>query len=115
MDGLIKIARTEGPAQLWRGTDLSLAVCVPAIAVYFPLYEHALQHLQSAGNDCCHTPLCAPVAILMLGIWLLSGIAFLFNEDFLFLLMHCCLRHMSLCEGCKQGSRTHVLCAHSCA
>ena len=50
LDGLIKIARTEGPAQLWRGTDLSLAVCVPAIAVYFPLYEHALQHLQSAGN-----------------------------------------------------------------
>ena len=50
MDGLIKIARTEGPAQLWRGTDLSLAVCVPAIAVYFPLYEHALQHLQASGR-----------------------------------------------------------------
>ena len=63
MDGLIKIARTEGPAQLWRGTDLSLAVCVPAIAVYFPLYEHPMQHLQSAGNVCCRFPLCCPVAM----------------------------------------------------
>ena len=52
IDGLIKIARVEGPAQLWRGTDLSLAVCVPAIALYFPLYEHALQHLQSSGIYC---------------------------------------------------------------
>lgn len=50
LDGLIKIARTEGPAQLWRGTDLSLAVCVPAMAVYFPLYDYSLQHLQSSGG-----------------------------------------------------------------
>ena len=54
LDGLIKIARTEGPAQLWRGTDLSLAVCVPAMAVYFPLYDYALQHLQLSGVPTLH-------------------------------------------------------------
>ena len=58
IDVLIKIARVEGPAQLWRGTDLSLAVCVPAIALYFPLYEHALQHLQSSGIYCSFCILC---------------------------------------------------------
>ena len=88
LDGLIKIARTEGPAQRWRGTDLSLAVCVPAIAVYFPLYEHALQHLQSAGNACCRLSCSLMSPCVMLRNLAVSGIEILSSEILLLLMVH---------------------------
>ncbi len=49
LDGLMRIARNEGPGVLWRGTDLSLLVAVPMVAMYFPLYDSLLQRCQNAG------------------------------------------------------------------
>ncbi len=49
LDGLLRIAKHEGPGVLWRGTDLSLLVAVPMVAMYFPLYDSLLQSFQSAG------------------------------------------------------------------
>ncbi|CAL8471779.1 g11321 [Coccomyxa elongata] len=48
LDGLLRIARHEGPGVLWRGTDLSLLVAVPMVAMYFPLYDSLLQRFQAA-------------------------------------------------------------------
>lgn len=53
LDGLLRIARNEGPGVLWRGTDLSLLVAVPMVAMYFPLYDSLLQRCQNAGVPCC--------------------------------------------------------------
>ena len=58
LEGLLRIARHEGPAVLWRGTDVSLMVAVPMVMLYFPLYETLLQRLQqSAGSANCTYPL----------------------------------------------------------
>ncbi|BDA47153.1 Solute carrier family 25 member 40 [Coccomyxa sp. Obi] len=51
LDGLLRIARHEGPGVLWRGTDLSLLVAVPMVAMYFPLYDSLLQRFQTAGIE----------------------------------------------------------------
>ena len=53
LDTLLRIARNEGPGVLWRGTDLSLLVAVPMVAMYFPLYDSLLQRCNSAGMPFC--------------------------------------------------------------
>ncbi|KAK9864769.1 hypothetical protein WJX84_011121 [Apatococcus fuscideae] len=44
-----RIARQEGVHALWRGTEASLLITVPLVALYLPLYDSLLQSLQGAG------------------------------------------------------------------
>ena len=53
-----KIARTEGGAALWRGTEASLLITVPLIALYLPLYDTLLEGLHGAGTG-MYAPLLA--------------------------------------------------------
>ncbi|KAK9834466.1 hypothetical protein WJX74_002312 [Apatococcus lobatus] len=53
-----KIARAEGVYALWRGTEASLLITVPLIALYLPLYDNLLQSLQGAGAG-VYSPLLA--------------------------------------------------------
>ncbi len=53
-----KIARAEGAAALWRGTEASLLITVPLVALYLPLYDNLLEVLQGAGTG-MYAPLLA--------------------------------------------------------
>lgn len=53
-----KIAQKEGVYALWRGTEASLLITVPLIALYLPLYDTLLQGLQGAGAG-VYSPLLA--------------------------------------------------------
>ncbi|KAH7862623.1 hypothetical protein Vadar_007356 [Vaccinium darrowii] len=39
MDVFYKVVRQEGLARLWRGTNASLALAVPTVAIYLPCYD----------------------------------------------------------------------------
>ena len=54
-----KIAQKEGVYALWRGTEASLLITVPLIALYLPLYDTLLQSLQGAGAGAIYSPLLA--------------------------------------------------------
>jgi solute carrier family 25 protein 39/40 len=55
LEGLLRIARYEGPAVLWRGTDVSLMVAVPMVMLYFPLYETLLERCQQSAGSAAFT------------------------------------------------------------
>lgn len=43
------IARHEGLASLWQGTNLGLVIAVPLVAIYLPLYDHFSAQLASSS------------------------------------------------------------------
>jgi len=49
LDGILRIARYEGTAGLWRGTEMTLLISVPMIGLYLPLYDSLHTRLLDAG------------------------------------------------------------------
>lgn len=48
--GFMTISRNEGPATLWRGMSLTLAMAVPANVIYFTGYEYIRDHSPYNGT-----------------------------------------------------------------
>jgi solute carrier family 25 protein 39/40 len=44
-----RIVRHEGVAALWRGAGPTLAMAVPSVAVYLPVYDALHAHISAAG------------------------------------------------------------------
>lgn len=49
LDGILRIARHEGTAGLWRGTEMTLLISIPMIALYLPLYDSLHRRLVDLG------------------------------------------------------------------
>lgn len=50
-DVLQKIVRQEGISRLWRGTNASLALAVPTVGIYMPLYDIFRNHMEELASE----------------------------------------------------------------
>ncbi|CAI9101173.1 OLC1v1038434C1 [Oldenlandia corymbosa var. corymbosa] len=64
-DVLYKVIRQEGFSRLWRGTSASLALAVPQVGIYMPLYDIFLNFLEERATE--HFPVSSPYVPLIAG------------------------------------------------
>ena len=91
---------------------MSLAVCVPAIAVYFPLYEHALQHLQSAGTACCRLSCSLMRPCVKCDVWLYLALILSSKVSLLPMVHH--FHGMCHCAKAESEAKMPYSCAELC-
>lgn len=65
LDVFYKIIRQEGIARLWRGTNAGLALAVPTVGIYLPLYDIFRNHLEEFTAQ--HAPVMSVYAPLVAG------------------------------------------------
>ncbi len=70
LDVARRLVRHEGWASLWRGTGTTLAMAVPAVAVYLPAYDALQSAFAAAGAPAAAPALAGGVArtLIVLGV-----------------------------------------------
>ncbi|XP_058225687.1 mitochondrial carrier protein MTM1-like isoform X2 [Rhododendron vialii] len=65
MDVFYKVVRQEGLARLWRGTNASLALAVPTVAIYLPCYDILRNYAEEFTSR--NAPILTPYVPLVAG------------------------------------------------
>ncbi|CAN1180714.1 Mitochondrial carrier protein MTM1 [Linum perenne] len=65
LDVFGKIIRQEGFARLWRGTNAALALAIPTVGIYLPLYDVFRIWLEETASE--HVPSATPYVPLVAG------------------------------------------------
>ncbi|KAH9615159.1 hypothetical protein KSS87_013723 [Heliosperma pusillum] len=65
LDVLYKIVRQEGVTRLWRGTNAALALAIPMVGIYLPLYDVFRSHMEELAAE--RSPSMKPYVPLVAG------------------------------------------------
>ncbi|XP_057805782.1 mitochondrial carrier protein MTM1-like isoform X2 [Salvia miltiorrhiza] len=65
LDVLYKVIRQEGFSRLWRGTNASLALAIPSVGIYMPLYDILRNHMEELASH--NAPTMTPYVPLLAG------------------------------------------------
>ncbi|KZV21875.1 Mitochondrial substrate carrier family protein [Dorcoceras hygrometricum] len=65
LDVFYKVVRQEGFLRLWRGTNASLALAVPSVAIYMPLYDIFRNYMEELTSE--NIPTMTPYTPLVAG------------------------------------------------
>lgn len=65
LDLLYKVIRQEGFSRLWRGTYASLALAIPSVGIYMPLYDIFRNHMEELTSQ--NAPTMTPYVPLLAG------------------------------------------------
>ncbi|KZV21880.1 Mitochondrial substrate carrier family protein [Dorcoceras hygrometricum] len=65
LDVFYKVVRQEGFLRLWRGTNASLALAVPSVAIYMPLYDIFRNYMEELTSE--NIPTLTPYTPLVAG------------------------------------------------
>ncbi|XP_042046396.1 mitochondrial carrier protein MTM1-like isoform X1 [Salvia splendens] len=65
LDVLYKVIRQEGFSRLWRGTNASLALAIPSVGIYMPLYDILRNNMEELTSH--NTPTVTPYIPLLAG------------------------------------------------